>query len=105
MTSTRQEVYAAIDSERDYQDMLWNDATTPSEGRHSPEEFLLFIEHYVGKAREAMSTKPDPQAKIEGLDIMRKIAGLAVACMEQNGAPMRVIPPAFSVAERLATGA
>ncbi len=33
-STKREEVYAAIDSERDYQDKLWNPETTTSGGLH-----------------------------------------------------------------------
>ena len=36
--ATRQEVYEAIDSERDYQNSRWNENTTTSKNKHSLEE-------------------------------------------------------------------
>lgn len=86
---TRQEVYNLIDGERTYQDSRWNDATTTSEGKHTPAEWLLYIEHYLMLARTKASTLPDPQSTVETMDIVRKIAAMTVAAMEQNGAPPR----------------
>lgn len=89
MTS-REEVYAAIDSERDYQEMrIVRDGTTAIEEGHTPEEYLLYMEHYMHLAREAASTIWGPAAKPAVLDVIRKITALGVACMETNGAPKR----------------
>jgi hypothetical protein len=89
--ATRTEVYHAIDTERDYQDAKWG--PTESTGLHSITEFLVFIRDYTNEAlhiesRESMTTA-DPKA----LDAIRKVAGLAVACMEQHGAPERSTGP------------
>jgi hypothetical protein len=89
--TARSEVYKAIDTERDYQDAKWG--PTESAGLHSITEFLVFIRDYTEEAlhiesRESMRTA-DPKA----LEIMRKVAGLAVACMEQHGAPERYNGP------------
>lgn len=88
----RKEVYAILDGERDYQELRWNADTTSTAGKHTPEEFLLYMEHYMGLARVAMSTQADPQAKLDGLDIMRKVVTLGVACFEQHGVPARQVP-------------
>ena len=79
----REVVYAAIDSERDYQERRWN-------LHHEVAAFILFMEEYLGFARNVISTKGDPQASDEALHQIRKVAGLAVACMEQHGAPLRL---------------
>lgn len=89
MTATRQEVYSAIDTERDYQDSLWNEGTTTSGGRHTVPEFLLYMEHYLTEARRVSSTHPDPEAVFLALELVRKVTALGVSCMEQNGAPRR----------------
>ena len=83
----REEVYRAIDGERDYQATRWNADTTPSEGKHTPSEFLLYMEHYLMKCRELASTTPEGNTEV--LDFIRKVTALGVACMEQNGAPQR----------------
>jgi hypothetical protein len=85
----RQEVYKAIDGERDYQDNKWNCSTTSSCGVHSPTEWLVFMEHYIQQAKAIVSTEAEPQASQKALDIIRKVGGMAVACMEQNGVVKR----------------
>ena len=83
--ATREEVYAAIDSERDYQEDKWGGH------RHEAESWTLFIEHYAGLARTQASTTDFTEVPnlIAYLDTLRKIATLAVAAMEQHGAPRR----------------
>jgi hypothetical protein len=88
----REEVYKALDSERDYQDLRWNEKTTSTKGKHSVAEFVLFMEDYLAEARKFLSRNPEPEASELALANVRKIAAMGVACMEQNGAPMRVLP-------------
>jgi len=81
-------VYAAIDSERRYQDRVWTESG--SAGNPNPltiGEFLLLIEAYVAQARTDWSREPKPVR--EALHGLRKIAGIAVNAMEQHGAPVR----------------
>lgn len=92
MKAERSEVYAAIDGERAYQDSLWNPETTPSEGRHSVTEWLVYMQDYLTQAMNQVSRNADPQAAQMALHTVRKIAAMAVACMEQNGAPKRGEP-------------
>ena len=88
MTTRQSDIYAAIESERAYQDSLWKDVDHPE---HSNPleigEFILLIEEYVMRAREEWSGEPKPE--IAALNTIRKIAGIAVNCMEQHGAPQR----------------
>lgn len=85
MKATREEVYAAIDGECEYQEERWNENTTESCGDHSVAEFVLYMEHYIQLARVEASTKPDPESREATLHMVRKVAALGVACMEQNG--------------------
>lgn len=89
-TTTRQEVFALIDGERAYQEIRWNEKTTPTEGNHSPQEWLTYIRDYTEEALHIGSRESDATARPKQMDIMRKIATLAVAAMENNGAPPRV---------------
>ena len=87
MKATRQEIYAAIDGEREHQNTLcarnqWSEAKTIG-------EFLLTIECLIDKAKESWYMEPDLQAS-ETLNNMRKIAATAVACMEEHGVLKRV---------------
>ena len=83
----RIEVYKSIDTERTYQDAKWGT------GLHSITEFLVFIRDYVEEALHAEARESMKTADPKSLDNIRKIAGLAVACMEQHGAPERSLGP------------
>lgn len=87
----RYEVYKEIDAERKYQDLLWiprkekND--TPDEEK-SPAEWINYIEYQIAKAKEDVYLLN----KEEALAHVRKIAALAVRCLELHGCPKREIP-------------
>lgn len=83
-------VYRAIDSERVYQDAVWG--PTRSGGVHSPTEFFAFMKSYVDEGIELCSRYADEEGHKQVLNTIRKIGALAVACMEQNGAPVREFP-------------
>lgn len=86
----RAEVYAALDSERDYQEMrIVRDGTTANDGGHTPEEYLLYIEHYIHLAREVASTTWGPACKPAVMEVLRKVGALCVAAGEANGMPKR----------------
>lgn len=87
--ATRAEVYDALTSERAYQRDRWNERTTTSGGFHSLEEWLMYIEHYIGLAKVSLSTKAKQDAYVEVPHIMRKITAMGVAAMEEHGAPKR----------------
>ena len=84
--ATRDEVYLAIDGERDYQSK-WD--LEESQGQHSVAEFIVYMQAYLNKAIEAVSFSADPAASQAALHVIRKVTALGVACMEQNGAPVR----------------
>ena len=77
---TRQEVYTVIDSERDYQDIRWTGH------QHEVAGYITMLQHYQAKLVAGWTENAGDGA---ALDIMRKIAGIAVHCMEVHGAPMR----------------
>ncbi len=81
MSATRFDVYRALDSERAYQENLW-DGNTLEIG-----EFILLIEEYAARARVIWAGEPKPE--VEALEFIRKVGGIAVNCMEQHGAPQR----------------
>ena len=87
--STRQEVYAAIDSERAYQKKWENPEITDSGGLHTGVEFLVYIRDYVEEALHEASRLADPVLRPKTANSLRKIAALAVAAMEQHGAILR----------------
>lgn len=90
---SRSEVYAAIDSERDYQEMrmVRDGSTATTEAPHTPEEFLLYMEHYMFLARQTASTVWGPDCKPALLNDIRKVVTLGVAAMEAHGAPKRIV--------------
>lgn len=82
--ASRKEVYRAIDSERDYQEDL---SAKRTDGRkHTVGEFLTMLRHYANEADAAWTMNPGDAAALEQI---RKIAGIAVNCMEKWGAPKR----------------
>ena len=85
--ATRQECYKAIDSERAYQNDLWGDGYDLEHRR--PEEWLVYIDVYLNKAKVAITSIKDNTAIPETIHIIRKITALGIAAMEQLGAPRR----------------
>jgi hypothetical protein len=91
---TRAEVYTVIDGERDYQDLRWgatlSGERTPGPGQsggdRSVDEFVLYI---LGYTNDAVNLASHFSKKEDVLAVVRKIAALSVACMEQHGAPKR----------------
>ena len=84
--TTREQVYKALDGERDYQESRWNAEY------HEVAAFILYMEEYLARTRELASTLADNEANENGesaLDFVRKVTALGVACMEQHGAPRR----------------
>lgn len=85
----RKDVYAAIDSERDYQDTRWGKTASsgrPGNGDRSIDEFVLYILGYANRLADFASISDDSAQKLE---CIRKVTTLGVACMEQHGAPPR----------------
>ena len=76
----RSEVYAAIDGERTYQDAKWPGA------KQSVAAWITFLSEYVREAQFRVTREEGDQG---GLDSVRKIAALAVCCMEENGVVKR----------------
>lgn len=81
---TRQEVYALIDGERVYQDSL---PITRSDGSaKTVGDYCTMLRAYQNKLDAAWTDNPGVE---HALPIIRKIAGIAVRCMEEHGAPPR----------------
>ncbi len=89
-SAEREEAYAAVDGERDYQNQAWGygeEAYPLTVG-----EFVLLLEEYAARARREWVANREPvhnRADAGTLRIIRKVAALAVGCMEQHGAPHR----------------
>lgn len=86
MTEPRELVYNKIDIERDYQDSL----STDHQGKPSIEGELLMIQEYVNRARSAWTGNFDDNNEEPTRHMIRKIAGIAVRCLENHGCPDRV---------------
>ena len=86
---SREKVYEALDGERAYQDSCWNSSTTSSAGVHSPNDWLIFMHTYLLDAMHFTSMVGEPAASEYVMNNIRKIGGMCVAAMEQNGAPLR----------------
>ena len=81
MSTTREEVYKAIDTERAYQDQLNERTLTIGD------EILLLIE-YTARARTEWSNEFEyPEEKT--LEMVRKVAGIATRCLENHGVKPR----------------
>lgn len=86
---SRQEAYAALDSERDFQDRMTADPSRPDMVENfSAGDALLAMEHNIAEARRAWyrDSGPDFAATAE---FVRKVGGLSVKFMEQFSAPKR----------------
>jgi hypothetical protein len=85
----RSQVYQAIDSERQFQDIM---SYSPLRPDMVPEmtmgEIIAAMEHNLAEARRAWYTdsKPYPQTT----EYLRKVSGLAVKAMEQFGVSPRM---------------
>jgi hypothetical protein len=87
----RAEAFEAINSERDYQDKVWGQSESSGQegvgGHRTVDEFASYILGYANDLHQISTHTLDPEEK---LNFVRKVAGLAVACMEQHGAPKRL---------------
>lgn len=81
----RQKVYQAIDKERAYQEIRW------ANPKSSVAEYLLYMEHYLNKAKSAISTEEPVELCNTTNTAIRKLAALAVACGEEHGMCPRVV--------------
>ncbi len=83
----RDDVYCLIDGERDYQDAMQVGPNGRTDGKQkSVGDYLTLLVAYTARACEAHVGRPGDQP---ALDMVRKIAGIAVQCMEVHGAPPR----------------
>jgi hypothetical protein len=83
------DVFNAIVSERVYQARKWGvrqDDETFVEPKHSVGDFLVYMQNYLDKAFAQATNETDDYWPLEEI---RKVAALAVACMEQHGASWR----------------
>lgn len=79
--TTRNEVYKVIDAEREFQNKRYA-------GRHHEVgAYLTLLRNYISKAEEGWVSGA---GDLDALNIIRKIAGIAVHCMEEHGALPRL---------------
>lgn len=86
MTSERSLVYAVIDGERDYQD--FHTLHEPKDPGFTTGDYITMMRAYVDKLAAAWAFNPGV-APEDVLHNMRKIAAIAVQCMEVHGAVSR----------------
>lgn len=79
---TRAEVYRLIDGDRECQDAVAERASATG-GRLAVGEHLVLLATYIDRAQTAWVDNPGDD---EALEVVRKIAGIAVRCLEQHGA-------------------
>ena len=83
-TLSREDVYKLIDGEREYQSKLGPDRTDGSD--KTVGDYLTMLRSYLRKAENAWT---DNAGCEPALDQIRKVAAIAVRCMEDHGAPER----------------
>lgn len=82
MKMNRSIVFALIENERKYQDGI---GCPPV----SLEGELLLLGDYIDRARRAYAENFGDETETAARDAVRKIAAIAVRCMENHGAPAR----------------
>lgn len=80
----REDVYKLIDGERNYQDKLWNENTTISQGKHTPDEWVLYMLDYLNDAQHILSHESATTSRPKAMEIIRKVTSMGVSAMEQN---------------------
>lgn len=90
LLTVREDVYKALDSERDYQDSKAAELGEPPH-THSIEEMMYYAEDYLRELKTVLSRKwvPSGTIQVEALHILRKVTALGVAAMEYNGCVQR----------------
>jgi hypothetical protein len=89
----RTAAFKAINTERNFQEAL-----KAQVGGHPPKSiecYVLYMDSYMEKLKQQLSFDWSPRCSERSLDILRKVAALAVACMEEHGA----IPRKFEIAD------
>ncbi len=86
MKMTRTQVYELIDGERDYQDNLPSSRTDGVD--RTVGDYITMLQYYNQKLIEAWTMNPGNE---QALDVMRKVAGIAVHCMEDWGSTPRTV--------------
>jgi len=85
----REEVYAIIDSERDYQDAMEKVVNSHVVPNQNTGDRLLSIQYNLNKAINSWYSEIKPFE--ETMEYVRKMGALCVRLMEENGAKKRVV--------------
>lgn len=80
----REEVYRLLDGEREYQDSLGTDRTDGV--NRTVGDYITMLQHYQMELVRQWTLNPGCE---QALDVIRKIGGISVHCMEDHGAPPR----------------
>jgi hypothetical protein len=83
----RKDVYKLIDGERDYQSSLETDRSRHDGHRHTVGDYLVMLNSYMSKANNAWT---DNGTDLPALDVIRKLAGICIHCMEEYDTPARI---------------
>lgn len=81
---SQKRVFQIIDTERQYQDQLGRDRTDSHQ--RSVSGYTIMFQHYLHKAHEQWTTHPGSEYAV---DVIRKLAGIAVHAMEEHGIILR----------------
>jgi hypothetical protein len=82
--ANRQEAFDALNSEREYQAKRWGDK------HHEIDAWVFYICDYADRLKRLGLHVGQPT---DELDLVRKVEGLAVVCMERRGARLRKVLP------------
>lgn len=82
--ATRNEVYDAVDTERIYQsNVISQDPNRCMLIPKSVGDYIVMLSAYINRTQQTWCDTPGNE---QTLHFIRKIAGIAVKCMEQHGA-------------------
>lgn len=73
-----------IESERAYQNKIWNLNATGTGNLHSNLDFITFIKSYINEAIDIVSRNGEPKASEKAGHILRKISAMALVSVEMN---------------------
>ncbi len=83
----RSDVYRLIDGEREYQEDLEGDGSRHDGHQHTVGDYLVMLNSYIQKANSAWT---DNGTDVPALEVIRKIAGICVHCMEDYNTNARI---------------
>lgn len=94
MSITRQEVYAALDTELDYQLAMSVKAhgDPAEEGKKKLEQFVLYMDDYMRELKTQLSRTWGPDSYAKPLETLRKVTALGISAMVVHGAIPRTAP-------------